>query len=36
MQTGGQSVAGGDDKIWNEILSEVDANGDGVISFNEF
>ena len=25
-----------DEKIWNEIIFEVDANGDGEISFGEF
>lgn len=25
-----------DEKIWNEIVREVDANGDGEISFEEF
>ena len=25
-----------DEKIWNEIVMEVDANGDGEISFTEF
>jgi Ca2+-binding EF-hand superfamily protein len=24
------------DKVWNEMLSEVDKNGDGMISHNEF
>mmetsp|Transcript_33829 Transcript_33829/g.32943 ORF Transcript_33829/g.32943 Transcript_33829/m.32943 type:complete len:178 (-) Transcript_33829:46-579(-) len=26
----------GDEKIWNEIIMEVDVNGDGEISFDEF
>ena len=25
-----------DDELWNEIFSEVDVNGDGEISFDEF
>lgn len=25
-----------DDKVWNEIINEVDENGDGEISFEEF
>jgi calcium-dependent protein kinase len=25
-----------DEKIWNEIINEVDSNGDGLISFPEF
>ena len=25
-----------DENIWNEIVKEVDANGDGEISFEEF
>ncbi len=25
-----------DEKVWNEIVSEVDPNGDGEISFEEF
>jgi calcium-dependent protein kinase len=26
----------GDEKIWDQILKEVDRNGDGVITFDEF
>jgi calcium-dependent protein kinase len=25
-----------DEKVWNELISEVDGNGDGEISFPEF
>ena len=25
-----------DDELWNEIFNEVDLNGDGEISFDEF
>lgn len=25
-----------DEKVWNEIITEVDGNGDGEISFSEF
>jgi Ca2+-binding EF-hand superfamily protein len=26
----------GNEKIWKEIISEVDINGDGVINYDEF
>lgn len=26
----------GDEKIWDDIIKEVDRNGDGVITFDEF
>jgi calcium-dependent protein kinase len=25
-----------DEKVWNELITEVDSNGDGEISFPEF